>query len=199
MFDTTFVDPSASIDDAASVGEGCVIWDFTKIRQNVTIGNQTSIGRLVYIDSGVSVGRGCKIQDAALIYGPAVLEDFVFIGPGVVLTNDRRPRAVNPDESRKSREDWSPLPVSVGVGAAIGANSTCVAPVRIGNWSLVGAGSVVVEDVPDYALVVGVPATQIGWVGRAGFRLRQKGNEFECPVSGERYRISENGLQVFAG
>ena len=123
-----------------------------------------------------------KLQNYALVYEPAKLGDGVFVGPAAVLTNDTYPRAVTPDGRLKNTDDWHAVGVVIGEGAAIGARAVCVAPVTIGRWALVAAGAVVVADVPDFGLVVGVPARRIGWVGRAGIRLVDKGDRrFECP------------------
>ena len=119
-------------------------------------------------DQGCRSGDHCKLQNYALVYEPAVLSDGVFVGPAAVFTNDLFPRAITPDGTPKGAGDWEPVGVLVGRGASIGARAVCVAPVTIGDWALVAAGAVVVDDVPDYALVAGVPARQLGWVGRAG-------------------------------
>ena len=115
------------------------------------------IGRGAYIGPDVPVGDNCKIQNHALVYEPAVLEPGVFIGPAVVLTNDHYPRAVNADGTPKSAHDWIPVGVTLREGASVGARSVCVAPVTVGRWALVAAGSVVNKDVPDFALVAGGP------------------------------------------
>lgn len=128
------------------------------------------------------------MQNYALVYEPATLADGVFIGPAVVLTNDTYPRAVTPDGSIKGASDWEPVGVAIRTGASIGARATCVAPVTIGAWAMVAAGAVVVKDVPDYALVAGVPAKRIGWVGRAGVPLADEGGgRWRCPQSGDTY------------
>ncbi len=135
----------------------------------------------------MQLGDNCKVQNYALVYEPAVLGDGVFIGPAVVLTNDTYPRSINPDGSLKSAHDWEPVGVTIKTGASIGARATCVAPVTIGAWAMVAAGAVVVKDVPDYALVAGVPARRLGWVGTAGQPLREEGGYWVCPATGERY------------
>lgn len=151
----------AMIHDSVLLGEGTKVWDLAQIRENVVIGKNCVIGRNVYIGPGVKIGDNCKIQNNALIYEPAVIGNGVFIGPAAVLTNDRNPRAVNRDGSLKTALDWDMVGVTVQEGAAIGANATCIAPVMIGPWSLVGAGSVVTKDVPAHATVTGNPARPI--------------------------------------
>jgi acetyltransferase-like isoleucine patch superfamily enzyme len=134
------------------------------------------------------LGENCKVQNYALVYEPAVLEDGVFIGPAAVLTNDQFPRAVNPDLSLKNTDDWEAVGVTVRTGASIGARAVCVAPVTVGRWATVAAGAVVTRDVPDFALVAGVPARRIGWMGRRGHRLVEtEEGKFVCPVDGSLY------------
>jgi acetyltransferase-like isoleucine patch superfamily enzyme len=140
------------------------------------------------VGPGVRVGAGVKIQNYALVYEPAVLEDGVFVGPAVVLTNDQYPRAVDPTGAPKRAGVWTPVGVTVREGASLGARAVCVAPVTIGRWAMVAAGAVVSRDVPDFALVAGVPARQIGWVGRAGLRLVADGDDgWRCPQTGATY------------
>jgi N-acetylglucosamine-1-phosphate uridylyltransferase/acetyltransferase len=136
------------------------------------------------------MGDNCKVQNYALVYEPAVIDDGVFIGPAVTLTNDHFPRAVNPDGTIKSASDWEPVGVTIKTGAAIGARSVCVAPVTIGAWATVAAGAVVTKDVPDYALVAGVPARRIAWVGKAGEPLvaTEQAGVWRCPVTGTHYQ-----------
>lgn len=133
------------------------------------------------------MGDNCKVQNYALVYEPADLEAGVFIGPAVVLTNDTFPRAVSPDGSLKSAHDWEPVGVTIREGASIGARAVCVAPVTIGRWATVAAGAVVAKDVPDFALMVGVPARRRGWVGKAGFPLERRGENWVCPETGATY------------
>ncbi len=152
------------------------------------------VGRGAYIGSGVRVGNHCKIQNYALVYEPAELGDGVFIGPAAVLTNDQYPRAINRDGSPKSAKDWKAVGVTIHEGAAIGARSVCVAPVTVGRWALVAAGSVVTRDVPDFAIVAGNPARQRGWVGRAGVPLEAvDSSTWKCPQSGEEYTQLPDG------
>lgn len=153
--------PNTDVDPRATIGTGTRIWHGTQVRENAVIGDNCIIGRNVYIGPGVIIGNNCKIQNNALIYEPAVLEDGVFVGPGVILTNDKKPRAVNSDLSLKAASDWSREGVVIRIGAAIGAGTVCIAPVEIGEWSMVGAGSVVVKDVPPRAIFAGNPAREI--------------------------------------
>jgi acetyltransferase-like isoleucine patch superfamily enzyme len=188
--------PSADVDSSAVIGDGSSIWHLAQIRDEAVIGENCIIGRGAYIGSGVTMGKNCKVQNYALVYEPAKLGDGVFIGPAAVLTNDQFPRAVNTDLTLKSGSDWDALGVTIGDGASIGARAVCIAPITIGKWALVAAGAVVTKDVPDFALVAGVPAKRIRWVGRAGVPLEEIGNNlFRCPQDQSRYRqVSENEL-----
>lgn len=187
---------TADVSVDATISNGTRVWHYAQVRERAFIGKDCVVGRGAYIGSGVRIGDNCKIQNYALVYEPANLEDGVFIGPAVVLTNDRFPRAINEDGTSKSASDWEPVGVKVMKGASIGARSVCIAPVTIGEWSLVGSGSTVVRDVPNYALVVGNPARRIGWVGKSGHPLAEEANGiFTCPVTGTRYRqVDENTL-----
>lgn len=188
---------SADVDPTASIGAGSQIWHLAQLRENVSIGPGCIIGRGAYLGPGVVLGANCKVQNHALVYEPAALEDGVFIGPAVVFTNDEFPRAVNPDGTRKGADDWHAVGVTVRTGASIGARAVCIAPVEIGRWSLVAAGSVVTRDVAPFAIVAGVPARRVGWVGRAGVPLEAQGDgRFLCPQTGQSYReTGENDLQ----
>lgn len=179
---------SADIDDRAEIGDGTTIWHLAQIREHAAVGRGCVIGRGAYVGPGVRLGDHVKLQNYALVYEPARLGDGVFVGPAAVLTNDTHPRAVTPDGRLKAGEDWTAVGVVVGDGASIGARAVCVAPVTIGRWAMIGAGAVVTADVADFALVVGVPARQIGWVGRAGVRLVPVGDgRFVCPRSHAKY------------
>jgi UDP-2-acetamido-3-amino-2,3-dideoxy-glucuronate N-acetyltransferase len=187
-----FIAPSADVADDAIVGEGSKIWDLSQIREGAVVGKNCVIGRGAYVGAGVSIGSNCKLQNLALIYEPAILEDGVFIGPAAVLTNDSYPRAVTPTGELKSASEWTPVGVLVQEGASIGARAVCVAPLKIGRWSLVAAGAVVTRDVGDFSLVAGVPAKHIGWVGKAGHPLiSESGGVWVCPETNAQYM--ENG------
>ena len=186
---------TADVSPAARIGEGSSVWHLAQVREQAVLGKGCVIGRGAYIGTGVQLGDHCKVQNYALVYEPARLGQGVFVGPAAVLTNDTFPRAVNPDGSLKSASDWEAVGVTVGDGASIGARAVCIAPVRIGAWATVAAGAVVTKDVPAYALVAGVPARRIGWVGHAGRPLEPTGTpgEWRCPASGTAYR-EEDGV-----
>jgi acetyltransferase-like isoleucine patch superfamily enzyme len=185
---------SADVDPRARIGTGTSIWHLAQVREDATVGENCNIGRGAYIGPGVRLGSNVKLQNYALVYEPAELADGVFVGPAAVLTNDEYPRSVTPEGRLKTGDDWHAVGVLVGEGASIGARAVCVAPVRVGRWALVAAGAVVTKDVPDFALVVGVPARRVGWVGRAGVPLTAKGDgHFVCPSTGAGY-VESDGL-----
>lgn len=186
---------SASVSRAAQLAENTSVWDFSQVRENATIGENTIVGSYVYIDANVQIGKNCKIQSRALIYDPAIIHDGVFIGPGAILTNDKNPRSTSVDGELKGVDDWDKVGVQVLEGASIGSGAICVAPVKIGKWASVGAGAVVTKDVKDFALVVGNPARQVGWVGKAGKKLETlEGNRFKCPKLGTKYELINDHL-----
>ena len=169
---TVRIHSTAEVSDKASLGEGTSIWHQCQIREDARIGEKCILGRGVYVDAGVSIGNNVKIQNYVSIYHGVTIEDGVFIGPHVCFTNDMRPRAINPDSSLKAADDWVLTLTVVKRGAALGANSTIRCGVTIGEWSMVGAGSVVTRDVPDYGLVAGNPARLHGYVCPCGEKLQ---------------------------
>jgi UDP-2-acetamido-3-amino-2,3-dideoxy-glucuronate N-acetyltransferase len=187
---TVRVQPTAQVAESATVGDGTSVWELAQIREDATLGTGCVVGRGAYVGPGVVMGDNVKLQNYALVYEPAELGDGVFVGPAAVLTNDEYPRSVDPDGRLKRGGDWEAVGVKIAQGASIGARAVCVAPVRIGRWAMVAAGAVVTRDVHDFALVVGVPARQIGWVGRAGRRLEPVDGEgtWSCPKTGDLYR-----------
>jgi UDP-2-acetamido-3-amino-2,3-dideoxy-glucuronate N-acetyltransferase len=197
--DWSTIATTAQIDPSADVGKRTTVWDFTQIRENARIGSDTVIGRNVYVDHDVVIGAACKIQNNALLYWPAIIGDGVFIGPGVILTNDRHPRAVNVDGTPKGPEDWAPEGVLIETGASIGAGAVILGGVHVGASALVGASAVVTEDVTAHALVAGSPAVRIGWVGKTGHRLAEDGDLFIDPVDGTRYRPDGETLGAVVG
>ncbi|MBO2454963.1 N-acetyltransferase [Actinomadura barringtoniae] len=179
---------SADVDERALIGEGTTVWHLAQVREDAAVGRDCIIGRGAYVGPGVRLGDRVKLQNHALVYEPAVLEDGVFIGPAVVLTNDMYPRSADVDGGLKRPGDWDALGVTVREGASVGARAVVVAGLTIGRYALVGAGAVVTRDVLDHALVVGSPAKRIGWVGRAGEPLKDEGEgHWLCPRTGEKY------------
>lgn len=191
----THIEQSADVAFSALLGAGTKIWHLAQVREDAILGEECNIGRGAYIGPGVQLGNRCKVQNYALVYEPAVLADGVFIGPAAVLTNDLFPRAINPDGTLKSGDDWEMVGVNIGQGAAIGARAVCVAPVTIGKWATVAAGAVVTKDVPEYAVVAGVPAKRVGWVGEAGRSLILQDGYWVCPQTNNRYVESDGQLR----
>ncbi len=183
----SYIAPSADVAEQAVLGEGTKVWHLAQVREDAVLGVNCIVGRGAYVGTGVTIGDNTKIQNYALVYEPAVLGRGVFIGPAVVLTNDTYPRAVSPDGSPKSAHDWTPVGVTIEDGASIGARAVCIAPLTIGRWATIAAGSVVTKDVAPFSLMAGVPARRLGWVGKAGFPLKEIGGLWVCPETGAQY------------
>ncbi len=178
----TYIHPSADVSDKAFIGEDTKIWHLVQVRPEAHIGRECVIGRGVYVDAHVQIGNRVKVQNYVSMYDGVTIEDGVFVGPHVVFTNDKLPRAVNPDGTLKSTDDWTISHTRIGEGASLGANATIVCGITIGRWALVGAGAVVTRDVPDFGLVVGNPARLIGYVCKCGKRIPEGVDPatFEC-------------------
>ena len=181
-----FVHPSSIIDDNVEIGEGTKIWYFCHIQSGAVIGEKCSFGQNVNVSNNVKVGNGCKVQNNVSLYEGVELEDFVFCGPSCVFTNDRTPRAKYP----KGRAGYKKTLVKEG--ASIGANATIVCGHTIGEWAMIVAGAVVTTDVPDHALMMGVPARIRGWVCECGDVLS---DDLVCDKCGRTYAETQNGLQ----
>jgi UDP-2-acetamido-3-amino-2,3-dideoxy-glucuronate N-acetyltransferase len=162
------VHSTAIVEDGAAIGDGTQVWHFCHVRTGTQIGQQCILGKGVFVDSGTVLGDRVKVQNHVSIYRGVTIESGVFIGPHVCFTNDKLPRAVNPDHSQKSAHDWVEGKTLVKKGVSIGANATIVTGITLGEWSMVGAGSVVTRDVPPYALVQGNPARIVGQVDASG-------------------------------
>jgi UDP-2-acetamido-3-amino-2,3-dideoxy-glucuronate N-acetyltransferase len=189
---TTSIHPTAIVDDGAVLGDGCRVWHWVHVSAGARIGRGCSFGQGVFVGNDVVIGDNVKIQNNVSVYDAVTLEDDVFCGPSMVFTNVYNPRSavVRKDEYRRTL---------VRRGATLGANSTIVCGTTVGRHAFVGAGAVVQRDVPDFALVVGVPARQIGWMSRHGERLPLPlagEGEATCPHTGDRYRLEGRVLSL---
>lgn len=169
---STRIHPTADVSPHATIGNNVAIWNNTQVRENAVIGHNCVLSKDVYIDTGVHIGDNVKIQNGVSIYHGVTLEDGVFCGPHCVFTNDRQPRAINPDGTLKSGDDWNLVRTLVRHGASIGAHATIVCGVTIGRWAMIGAAAVVTRDVPDHGIVYGNPARLRGFVCPCGARLQ---------------------------
>ena len=181
-----FAHETAVIDDGCEIGEGTKIWHFSHIMPNCVIGNNCNIGQNVVVSPEVVLGNNVKVQNNVSIYTGVVCEDDVFLGPSMVFTN-----VVNPRSSVVRRGQYAKTVVREG--ASIGANATIVCGHEIGRFAFIGAGAVVTKEVPAYALLVGNPAKQIGWMSEYGHRLEFVNGEAQCPESGDKYTL-EDGI-----
>lgn len=185
-----FAHETAIIDEGCTIGSGTKIWHFSHIMQGCTIGEGCNIGQNVVVSPGVVLGRNVKVQNNVSVYTGVICEDDVFLGPSCVFTNVINPRsAVSRKDQYKSTR--------VGKGATIGANSTIVCGHDIGEYAFVGAGAVITKDIPDYALYVGNPAYQMGWMSRCGHKLEFDSQGYAtCPESGERYCLRDGKVTL---
>jgi UDP-2-acetamido-3-amino-2,3-dideoxy-glucuronate N-acetyltransferase len=181
-----FVHESSYVDEGAVIGEGTKIWHFSHVMGKAQLGARCSVGQNVFIADHVTLGAGCKIQNNVSIYTGVTLEDEVFCGPSMVFTNVINPRSGTP---RNTMDDYAKTYVKKG--ATIGANATIVCGVTLGNYAFIAAGAVITEDVPDYALMAGVPAKQKGWMSAIGERLHFDEAGFGKDSSGTNYRLHE--------
>lgn len=183
---STFVHESSYIDQAVSIGDGTKIWHFSHIQKGARIGDNCTIGQNVNISNNVIIGNNVKIQNNVSVYEGVELEDYVFCGPSMVFTNDLTPRSKYPKGIAGYKK------TIVKYGASIGANATIVCGHTLGKWSMIAAGSVVTKDVFDYALMIGIPAKQTGWVCECGLQLKDGLN---CKVCGRKYELVDKKLQ----
>ncbi len=181
------IHPTADVAPEARIGPGTRIWHQAQVREGAVIGAQCTIGKGVYIDRDVVLGDRVKVQNRASIYRGVTIENGVYVGPHVSFSNDTYPRAVNPDGSVKSDEDWELVPTLVREGASIGAGAMVLPGVTIGRWALVGAGAVVTRDVPDNALVTGNPARVTGRVCVCARPLDRAAEAWHCPACDRTY------------
>lgn len=184
--DKYFTHETAVIDEGSEIGVNTKIWHFTHVMPKSIIGKNCNIGQNVFIDNNVKIGNGVKIQNNVSVYNSVIVEDDCFLGPSMVFTNVINPRA----HIERKHEYKTTL---LKQGATIGANATIVCGITLGKYCLVGAGAVVIRDVPDFALIVGNPSKQIGWVSEAGIKLDFKNNNIAfCSETGQEYKIEND-------
>ena len=187
-----FIHETAVIDAGAQIGENSKVWHFCHLMGGAVIGKNCSLGQNVFVASSVVLGDGCKVQNNVSLYEGIICEEEVFLGPSCVFTNVKNPRS-----SVNRRAEY--LRTHVGRGATIGANATIVCGLSLGAYCFVGAGAVVTRNIPEFALVVGSPARQIGWMSRRGERLNFNDEGMaECPISGDRYKLKEGIVSLIS-
>ncbi|MBM7649372.1 UDP-2-acetamido-3-amino-2,3-dideoxy-glucuronate N-acetyltransferase [Bacillus ectoiniformans] len=190
MSKSVYVHKSAYVDEGAQIGNDTKVWHYSHIMPNAVIGARCSLGQNVFVANRVAIGNNVKIQNNVSVYEGVVLEDDVFCGPSMVFTNVKTPRSAFP---RNTSDDYKETRVKKG--ASIGANATIVCGVTIGECAMVAAGAVVTKDLPDYALVAGVPAKHIGWVCACGERLEIVSFQSTCSHCGRGYELVDNLIQ----
>ena len=191
------IHPTADVSESAKIGEGTSIWHHCQVRPGVTLGENCIIGKGVYVDADVKIGSNVKIQNYVSVYHGVTIEDGVFIGPHVCFTNDMRPRAINPDGTIKGADDWMVSETIIRRGASLGANSTIRCGIEIGEWAMVGSGSMVTRTVPAYGLVFGNPARLHGFVCPCGTDLKEQTRTVDvivavCEQCGATINIPKN-------
>ena len=177
---SVFIHPTAEVSKDAVIGEGTKIWNQAQVREGAHLGKNCIISKNVYVDENVRIGDRVKIQNNVNVYHGVTVEDDVFLGPSMTFTNDMYPRAFS--------VDWKVTETLVKKGASIGANATIRCGITVGEYATIGAGSTVTKDVPDYALVAGNPAKQIGWVCECGYKLDEEG---KCPNCSRQYSFGK--------
>lgn len=186
MSDTIYIHPTADVSPRATLGPGTKVWHQAQVREGAVLGRNCILGKGAYVDFGVQIGDNVKIQNRASVYHGVTLESGVFVGPHVIFTNDKMPRAINPDGSLKSDDDWELGYILVKEGASIGAGAIVVTGVTVGRFAMIGAGAVVTKNVPDYGLVYGNPARLQGYVCPCGHKMQATSDPIVwcCPKCG---------------
>lgn len=197
MSSDTYVHPTAEVSERASIGDGTKIWHQAQVREGAVLGKGCIVGKGAYVDKDVRIGDFCKLQNGVYVFHGFNLESGVFLGPGVMLLNDKHPRAINPDGSPKSDADWEVAAGVVGYGAAVGGGAVVLPGVTIGRMALVGAGAVVTRDVPDRGIVLGNPARLVGYACDCGRPLGGgAGGGYRCATCGRTYEIASPATEA---
>jgi UDP-2-acetamido-3-amino-2,3-dideoxy-glucuronate N-acetyltransferase len=186
-----FVHATAFVDEPCDIGKGTKVWHYSHVMKGAKIGENCVFGQNVNIDGGVIIGKGVKVQNNVSIYTGLVIEDYVFLGPSCVLTNVTNPRS---EINRHSLYETT----IIRRGATVGANATIVCGIELGRYCFIGSGTVVTKNVPDYAMMIGVPAKQVGWISRHGLPMKKADAQgiYACPETGLRYEEKEPGRLV---
>jgi acetyltransferase-like isoleucine patch superfamily enzyme len=185
-----FIHPTAEVSPQADIGAGTRIWHYAQVRERARLGANCIVGKGAYVDFDVKIGNNVKIQNGVYVYHGVTLEDGVFLGPGAIVTNDKTPRAINPDGTLQSDADWKVSPILIKYGAAIGAGAVILPGVTVGRFAMVGAGAVVTRDVPDHGMAYGNPARIHGYACACGKQLSPLGNgKWLCAACDEDYDL----------
>ncbi|MBN2458148.1 N-acetyltransferase [Candidatus Woesearchaeota archaeon] len=182
MKDNVYIHKTADVSKDASIGANTKIWNWAQIRENASIGSDCIISKGVYIDFGVKIGNKVKIQNNVSVYHGVTIKDGVFIGPHVCFTNDKNPRAITHNGTLKSDKDWELYKTTVKKGVSIGANATILPGIDIGEYAMIGSGTVVTKSVPDYSLVIGNPGKIVGYVCKCGKKFDNSDECRECKI-----------------
>ncbi len=192
MADDVFIHPTA-LNESGTVGKGTRIWAFAHVMKGAVVGERCNIGDHAFVENGAVLGNGVTVKNGVCVWEGITLEDYVFVGPNAVFTNDLWPRSPrNPVAEARYRDKRWLVPTRVACGATIGANATVLCGVHIGRYALIAAGAVVTTDVPDHALMLGVPARRVGWVCACGAKLPDR--KLHCKECGRQYRKGPKGL-----
>lgn len=202
--DQVTIHPTAEVSDDAEVGPGTRIWAQVQIREGAVIGSECILGKGAYVDHKVQIGDRCKLQNGVFVFHGFNLENGVFLGPGVMLLNDKRPRAINADGSLKSDSDWTASEGVVLYGAAIGGGAVVLPGVSVGRFAMVGSGAVVTRNAPDYGMVLGNPARLKGFACLCGQKLKalrrkQDGMLMRCSLCGTEISIPSDDYAQLEG
>jgi acetyltransferase-like isoleucine patch superfamily enzyme len=185
------IHPTAAVSEDAVIGAGTRIWHQAQVREGAVIGRQCVVGKGAYVDKDVRIGDMCKLQNGVFVFHGFELESGVFLGPGVMLLNDKHPRAINPDGTLKSDADWEVSEGLIGYGAAVGGGAVILPGIKVGRMALIGAGAVVTRDVPERGIVAGNPARLRGFACDCGHPLsRREGSRHVCATCGRTYDIA---------